>query len=503
MSKHVSTQVSSAVDYKNLSQSILYYLQMQKPEVKSAWMQQLYKNDPSMQMVNWINGFPTEEVEQENGFFYWDLMGKTEKNIPLVDAETLAGLTISGSTFPLSIGSGLPRERFYLVFEEEIFHKTDVIRTTDNYHFLIVDKIEAGNSRYKFLVELVNDDPDIACPIDELVINSRWVKTGNMQPSDLSFQGTQGSFTSAFRMMQTLGKYRAEYEVTGAMIEKGKNEPLELPIIGLDNTKYKTWINAVEMNTYKELQKVMARSCLHGKKNWNTAGQFFNYDDTVKFEVKQGSGFYEQIAPGNKHFYNTFDLDYLTDIALSMYVNRESRTNRNITLVTGEYGAMEFSKAVQTKVGNQITVSNLSPFGGPTSAGANVGTGNRLEYGSQYVKYVTVNGITFEVFIADWFDDTVFYPSLHPQGLGTQESHRMLIMPSGADSGIVKLKPKGRGLEYGVIPGLRNPFTPGGKGLSAPGMIASGVEGYKGHFLDWGGLVMKNPTLIHDLQLNV
>ena len=50
---------------------------------------------------------------------------------------------------------------------------------------------------------------------------------------------------------------------------------------------------------------------------------------------------------------------------------------------------------------------------------------------------------------------------------------------------------KGQAEEHGYIPGLRDPFSTGGKGK--PKVMVTPVDGYEIHKADWLGIMVRNP----------
>ena len=159
-------------------------LYQQKPQLISNVIKQIYKTNLQGKLREFVDRFPVKEVEQENGFYNWMLQGQHDKNLPLVDAETIDGRTISAGTFPANIGAN--GERFYLIFDEPLFEETNVLRgEVDDYHLLVKKAMDAG-SRYKVEVELVTDNSTKSVPSEELSIGGRWSKFYSLSPSTLS-----------------------------------------------------------------------------------------------------------------------------------------------------------------------------------------------------------------------------------------------------------------------------------------------------------------------------
>ena len=127
MAKLTPLQKYEAIDYNGLvTDNHFHALYMQQPELISTVIREIYKVNLQGKLREFVNRFPVKEVEQENGFYNWMLQGQQDKNLPLIDAETIDGRTVSQGTFPATVGAN--GERFYLIFDEPLFEETNVLK---------------------------------------------------------------------------------------------------------------------------------------------------------------------------------------------------------------------------------------------------------------------------------------------------------------------------------------------------------------------------------------
>jgi hypothetical protein len=504
MSKLHKLQQYQAIDHKGFkTESSLYNLYMKRPEYLSLSSVMLSDNEREASLVRFYNKFPTMNINSENEMVKWRVSGRGSQNCILEEVITEGGVTMTGGSFPAVIGSG--RVHFYMIFDKPLFSQTQIIKNQDDSaHFQIhEEKTSGGKTMYE--VSLVNDNYDLNVSSSKIAIGSRFNVIGGMVADHLSDKGMKPVFTSEYEMAIRGGKFRMQYEVSGAMIEQGRNYPLQLPFrIPTANGKVvevSGYINAMDQACLMQSEVLKAKASLYGKKNWLTDGTVLDLTSNGQFQVPSIMGLFEQIAPGNRHYYNKFDLDWLTDLILSKQIAKKSRNNRRVKLVTGEFGAKAFHEAVDAKVGATTPTLVMGNQFIQGASASNTGAQNALSFGYQYTQYRAVNGLEFEVEIADWMDDNEFFPEMHPTGLGTKESYRYLIMPE-SNSGIYKLKPNNSQLPISkVIPGLRDPFTAGGKGFTPLNIASSSVDGYEVHHMDYMGLVMTDPEAIIDLRL--
>ena len=119
------------------------------------------------------------------------------------------------------------------------------------------------------------------------------------------------------------------------------------------------------------------------------------------------------------------------------------------------------------------------------------------------MKLADINGIKLEFLHLSHYDDPVRNSIKHPDG-GLAESHRMTIMDFGTSDGkpnIQLVRAKGCEEQFAYIPGLRDPYTPGG--LGKPKVASTGVDGYEIHKADWFGIMINNPARLGEWIPNV
>lgn len=491
MAKQFNLQKYSAKDFSGLiTQNHLYDMFMKQPQAVNNYIKQIWTTNLGYSYRDFVESFPVKEVEQENGFYEWPLKGQDEKNIPLQGATHIDGTTVTSNV-------GAQGQQWYMIYNEGIFDPGDVLLgEVEDYHLLVKDKSKSG-TQYKYKVELVTHDPTLAVPVTEIFVGSRWSKDYHLTQSTLSYRGTKPMFSSSFLMENRLSFMRMDYEVPGNMIEQGKNEPLKFyfPYGG----KYvPVWTNYYDMVAMDQFESQFYRMHLYGKRNWTAQNQYLNRDENSDFTIESGEGFFNQIAPGNKFKYNSFNLDNYVSVIMDKGVGRLDRGKRRVKILTGEFGAAAIHKEIEKKAKQWTTIAANAPLVRSTSSG-NLGTPNTLGFGAQWNQYVSYNGVVLDVEILPFLDDDVRFKTYHPDG-GLVESYRMLALDYGGEAGIYRVKPKGRNKIWAMIPGLRDPFSLGGKGT--PKVINSEVDGYKMICADWGGMMIEDPSKILDHQYN-
>ena len=485
------TQKLSPVDYNGLvTEQHLGFMYMTEPVLIDKVITQLYPIANAQAIQTFMETFPIKEVETENGFYEWMLQGNHEKNVPLLDWYDV------NENKPDKAGVG--KSQFFLVFPEPYFEEYNVLKSDKQEYQLLVKGVEQIGSNFRYLVELLTGSDEFFMPASLLYIGSRWAKFYNMAADQFSDRGAEANFTSPFRMRNRNGQMRMQYKVTGSMIEQGGNYPL----LTTFPNGIKTFINYQDIVTHSQFGGQKANAFMYGLANFNTNDQIGNKSINGKFPMGRGAGFFEQIAPSNQHFFNTLDLDYMTSVIHDLAVGRVSMADREITLMTGEYGLIDFHNAVLAKGGQYVT-----DFGARTNdkiiykATGPAGIQNPMGLGAQYTEYYAYNGIKFKLILNPMYDDKVKFPEMHPLG-GTVESRRMTVIGFGGEPNVYRVRPKGQAPVMKFIPGMRDPFSPGGSKQSYA-MTASPLDGYEVHMMDWTGCMIKDPTRIIDFRVNI
>lgn len=92
------------------------------PQKATNLMVQLLAYYRGKTLDTFLNQFPVREFEDDNEY-YWDVIGSSRRNIPLVEARDENGTPVTESTGMVGAGTA----PFYLVFPEDWFAKTKAI----------------------------------------------------------------------------------------------------------------------------------------------------------------------------------------------------------------------------------------------------------------------------------------------------------------------------------------------------------------------------------------
>lgn len=455
---------------------------MTQPQYIDKVMDRLYEvNYGADNFVSFINQFPVHPIDQE-GEYRWRLHGADERNVPLAQAELTPGVPVQAGDRP-----GVGHSQFYLLFSERWFDATSVIvgPNPDAYALRIVeDPIQTGLG-WRCKVELVTGDENLFAPLSDLTRGSLWSEDFALTEQYLSKRGAGVRHTSPFEMENTTSMIRRNYEVPGAMISAGKNSPLAFAFIDGKGKQQTAWLDKLGWDFYTQCRRDKARLLLFGKSNKKNDGTYANKGESGN-TISAGFGLYEQTDGGNILPYNKFDLDMLTKFALDISVGKVPGDKRKLVLSTGEYGMYEFHKAASEKASGLRWLQSGHNFSG---------SGSKMQLNEgQIMSYVSVNGIEFHLMLDPTKDDNVRYKQMHPDG-GLVQSRVYDIWDFGTTNGqsnIQRVAVKDNEEYFRYIPGMRDPFSAGGKGDN-PTPTSSSVDGYSVYKMYIGGIMVRNP----------
>ncbi len=477
------------VDPKHWSKLVkedhLGYIGATKPELLSKTMEKVYQvTYGGDDFVSFVNQFSKRYIDDDVPF-QWMLQGADERNYSLIKATTDAdGVNVVDATSRAGVGYG----RFYMWFGEDCFSATSTIvgENPDDFSLRVVaDGVSYGEDMYRYEVELVTGNPKLFVPYEELMEGTLWSEDYGLVEQSLSKRGNDIQGSSHFMMENILSMIRKNYVVPGNMLTKGRNKPMAFAFLDSQGKAHTRWIDMLGWNFMIQMRRDIARLLLYGKSNRKDDGTFANKGESGN-TIRAGYGLYEQIEGSNEGYFNTFNLDNLTEFALDISVGKVAEDNRTFVLSTGEYGAYEFHKAAEQKA-SKITyirdTSRIKTVGGKLSL-----------QGGQFAEYQAVNGIKFKLMIDPTKDNPVRNKKRDKQGR-LLSSMIFELLDFGTSNGVANIQRvclKGDEEIYGYRPGLRDPFNPYNN-LTQPRMIVSPVDGYEVYGAFIGGLQVNNP----------
>lgn len=429
------------------------------PQKASNLMVKLLAYYRGKTLETFLSKFPTKEFENDTEY-YWDIIGSTQRNIPLVEARDEDGTVITAAS--ANVGAGTAP--FYLVFGEDWFADGEFIvgNLNELYQFRILGnaRMEGSNAVYK--VELAGGN-STGCPSERLLAGERFSVEAAYVEKELSRKVGDVRFASPVSMRNEWSVVRIQHKVPGSMLNK--KLAVGIPMVS-ETADHKIvskvadkWMHNVEWEVEQQFQDYKNKALAFGRSNRNGNNEYTNVGKSGGV-IKTGAGIFEQSEVANTMFYNKFSLGLLEDALYELSAAKLDFGDRYFVINTGERGAIQFHKAVLTTVSGwtQFVLDNSS-LKVVEKTQSNLHS-NALSAGYQFVEYKAPNGVRIKVNVDPFYDDPVRNKILHPDG-GVAMSYRYDIWYIGTmdQPNIFKCKIKGENELRSYQWGLRNPFT--------------------------------------------
>ena len=424
------------------------------PQKATNLMVQLLAFHRGKTLDTFLSKFPTKEFDDDSEY-YWDVIGSSRRNIPLVEARDEDGTVVTSASGMIGAGTA----PFYLVFPEDWFADQEVIvgELNEVYQFRILGdaRMEGTNAVYK--VELMGGNT-VGVPAERLLAGERFsVETAYVE-KELSRKAGDVRFSSPVSMRNEWSTVRIQHKVPGSML----NKKLAVGIPVVDDAGKKSvanmWMHHVEWAVEQQFSDYKNNALVFGRSNRNSNGEYMNFGKSGNV-IKTGAGLFEQMEVANTMYYNTFSLKLLEDALYELSASKLDFGERQFIIRTGERGSILFHKAVMNTVSGWTTFVTDGNAALIQKTQSNLHT-NALSAGFQFVEYKAPNGVSVKVEVDSFYDDPVRNKIQHPNG-GPAMSYRFDIMDIGTmdQPNIFKCKIRGQEEYRGYQWGLRNPFT--------------------------------------------
>lgn len=427
------------------------------PQQVANFMIQLLARNFGNSLETVLSRYPIKEFEDDTEYM-WDVIGSARRNIPLVEARRAGGGTVGATGEPVGAGG----EHFYLVFAEHWFFDGEEIFGEKNqiYPMLIKGKPVQEGTNYVYEVELSNGSRK-GIPVDRLQPGERFSYAFAPVERGLSKEVGGVRYTTPSKMRNEFTTIRIHDEASGDVFNK--KIAFGVPIVTNENGKQvKTtankWMHLWEYTFEQTWREYKNNLYAWSVSNRNENGDYMNFGKSGEV-IRKGDGLFAQMERGNVFYFNKFNLKYLESILLTISSTKMAPGERTFLIRTGDWGAVDFSKAVaQEASGWTAFTYNGDALGVIKRNGENTYTA----VNPQFTEYIGPMNIRVKVEVDEFYNDTVNNKIDYPNGEGKAMSHRMDIFFEGTMSqpNIFKCGIKGQPTEVRSYQwGIRNPYT--------------------------------------------
>lgn len=412
-----------------------------------------------------LSQFPTKMFSDDSEYF-WDVLGSSARNIPLVEARAEDGVTAITDASG-NVGAG--GSKFYLVFAEDWFSDGEIIvgNLNEKYQMRILGDPRMEGTQAVYKVELAGGNT-IGVPAERLLAGERFSIEFAPVEKELSRKVGDIHFSSPVSMRNDWTTIRIQHKVAGNKINRKLAFGIPMVKTGPKGEQIEStqnlWMHYVDWELTREWNGYKNRALAFGRSNRNANGEYLNFGKSGNV-IRMGAGIFEQAEVANTIYYNdtTSILDLILNALYELSAGKMEFGNRKFVIKTGERGALLFNKAAKADA------SGWMPLGlkySDNNPGAISKTSSKFAPNAvrvtdhQITEWAAPNGVEVHLEVETFYDDPVRNKILHPQG-GVAFSYRFDIwyIGSNEEPNIQKAGIEDEPELWGYQWGLRNPFT--------------------------------------------
>jgi hypothetical protein len=428
------------------------------PQMVANFMIQLLSRNFGNSLETVLSKYPIKEFEDDTEYM-WDVIGSARRNIPLVEARDYTGKTID-TEYTEMVGVG--GEHFYLVFAEHWFFDGEEIFGELNqvYPMLIKGKPVQEGTNYVYEVELSNGSQK-GIPAERLLPGERFSYAFAPVERGLSKEVGGVRYTTPSKMRNEFTTIRIHDEASGDVFNQ--KIAFGVPVLKTENGKQiKTtanmWMHMWEYTFEQTWREYKNNLYAWSVSNRNENGDYMNFGKSGEV-IRKGDGLFAQMERGNVFYFNKFSLKYLESILLAISTTKIAPGERSFLVRTGDWGAVDFSKAVASEASGWTMFTYNGDALGVIKRN---GEGTYTAVNPQFTEYIGPMGLRVKVEVDEFYNDPVNNKIDYPNGEGKAMSHRMDIFYEGSmgqpnifKCGIKGQPTEGRSYQWGI----RNPYT--------------------------------------------
>ena len=316
--------------------------------------------------------------------------------------------------------------------------------------------VEHGNG-WVYTVVMASGKPTDFLPLSYLQYGQQWGKLYSKY-EEAAEQSGSTQFSMPIGLRNRMSLYRKEYKITNF----AATQALAVAIPGSDGKMYNFWMKYAEAEYWRQWYRELERGYWYSRSNEKTV------TGANGRPVVSGPGIHEQLEDSNIHHYSHLSVRLIEEYLMEIFYGRvKPGQSRKVVGFTGEYGMMQFHRAVSDWMSKSGFIRNFETFSKPASSPYH---SNALEAGYQFVRYNMANGASLELVHNPLYDDREINFEIDPITGYPKESQRITFLSLDGDSSSesnIKVMNKKDGSAFTYIEGLYGPYGPKQGGSSA------------------------------------
>lgn len=427
---------ANMTESNHLGKALILKPQVFEPKVTQIFTSQLYSSNPLTSIL--VNEGREETIDSRA--WEWSLRGATVR--PLIAVEKIEKAEQPGRM----------RQTFLLKLDENWFKPGDVLTpgTSNKKNAIRVQEAcYKHGTGWAYRCRLMSDDSNAFLDPKYLAGNQQWAKLYSVY-EEAGNQAGSTQYSLPISFANKMSRYKKEYGVTGDVA----NEVLSVGIPDSKGKYHKSWIKYAEVEYWQQWYREDEIAKIYGRSTDTVIG------DNGR-PVNAGPGIHEQLEDSHIHRYSHLSARLIEEYLMDIFYSRvKPGSGRKIKALTGEYGMIQFHRAIQDWQQKSGFIQMVdSTFVQKTSSNYN---DNSLAAGYQFTKYRMANGAELELVHCPLYDDKTINFEIDPMTGFPVESQRFTFLDfsgEGASSNVKFYKKRG-GYKLGYVAGLTTPYGP-------------------------------------------
>ena len=395
-----------------------------------------------------LMGSTVGEETIANTSWEWEL--KNANTRPLVVLENVEPVS---NTTP-----GKYKKTFKIKLDENWYLPGDVLfpgTSNKKYQVRVQNQGQKHGDGTVYTVRLNSDNPNDFLPVTYLQPGQQWGKLFS-QYEEAAEQSGSTVFSMPIAFMNRMSKFRKEYRIT----DYASTEVLSVAIPDSNGGYHNMWMKYAEVEYWKQWYQELERGFWYSRSADTVLGANGR-------PVRMGPGLQEQLEDSHIHYYSNLTTKLIEEYLMDIFYSRTAPgRGREIVGYTGEFGMLQFHRAIQSWVDKGGFIKNVEVYTKPVQSAYHV---NALEAGHQYTKYHMANGASLTLMHNPLYDDREINFEIDEITGFPVESQRITFLDfSGKGKGSnIKLMNKKDGFAFTYVEGLYGPYGPKNGGTSA------------------------------------
>lgn len=417
-SKLVTNQMqwhANMTDQNHLGAALLAKPARLESKMKTLFSAQNYYSDNPISSLLMNNAKTDKEIAGTE--WEWQLKGASTR--PLVILENVEP---SANTTP-----GKFKQEFRIKLDENWFLPGDVIApgtANKKFQIRIQTPAERHGDGWMYRVKMMTDDANLSFPVQYLTPGTQFGKLFAKYEEGAEQSGST-QFSMPLQLKNKLSKYRKQYMIT----DYASTEVLAVAMEDNKGGRHNSWMRYADVEYWMQWYREIEKSYWYSRSTNSVNG-------STGRAVQSGPGIQEQLEDSHIHKYSTLTGTLIEDYLMDIFYSRvKPGAGRSIKGYTGEYGMIQFHRAVQNMASKSAFLTLVDTNANFLSKEKSSYHSNALGYGYQFTKYRMANGIELELIHNPLYDDREINMEIDPISGYPVESQRITFLDFAGEGG--------------------------------------------------------------------